>query len=124
ASRTPVEQLQARGLALVSGLTRYELRSRAERMAVPGHPLLLFGFVPIWLSGLSRGRLRRAAFAAAPLMLVRRTAYEAAGGHAAVPGSLRDDIDLARSVAGSGRRGGRMHAARPSAARDLPRAHA
>lgn len=111
AIRILVEQLQARRLDLLSGLTRYGMASRSERIAVPGHPMLLFGFVPIWLYGLTRGRLSRAAFAYGPLMLVRRDAYFAAGGHAATPASLHDDVDLARAMSLAGHRIGTMHAA-------------
>ncbi len=111
ATRILVEQLQSRQLDMLSGLTRYGMPTRSERIAVPGHPLLLFGFVPIWLHGLTRGRLRLTAFAYAPLMLVRREAYEAVGGHGSSPGSLHDDVDLARAFAGAGRRVGTVHAA-------------
>ena len=111
AIRILVEQLQSRRLDMLSGLTRYGMPTRTERIAVPGHPLLLFGFVPIWLHGLTRGRLRRTAFAYAPLMLVRREAYEAVGGHGSAPASLHDDVDLARALAAAGRRVGTVHAA-------------
>ena len=111
ATRILVEQLQSRRLDMLSGLTRYGMPTRTERIAVPGHPLLLFGFVPIWLHGLTRGRLRRTAFAYAPLMLVRREAYEAVGGHGSAPASLHDDVDLARALAAAGRRVGTVHAA-------------
>ena len=111
AVRILVEQLHARRLDLLSGLTRDAMPTSGERARIPGFALLLLGFTPIWLAGLTRGRLVGAAFAYGPLMLVRREAYEATGGHAATPDSLRDDIDLAQRFARAGRRVGTVHAA-------------
>ncbi len=110
AVRILVEQLHARRLDLLSGLTRDAMPTRGARASIPGFALLLFGFVPIWLAGLTRGRLVGAAFAYGPLMLVRRDAYEATGGHAAAPATLRDDIDMAQRFARAGRRVGTAHA--------------
>jgi 4-hydroxybenzoate polyprenyltransferase len=124
AIRLLVEQLQARHLDLLSGLTRLGMSSRAERIAVPGHPLRLFGFVPIWLAGLIIARRPRGAFASASMLLVRREAYLTAGGHGAVASSQRDDVDLARVVASSGGRTGTMHAADLAISRPYPDAEA
>jgi 4-hydroxybenzoate polyprenyltransferase len=111
ATRILVEQLERRRLDLLSGLTRSAMPTAGERAAVPGFPLLLFGFVPVWLQAITRGRIPRLAFAYGPLMLVRREAYGETGGHGATRGSLRDDIDLARTFARAGRRVGTAHAA-------------
>jgi 4-hydroxybenzoate polyprenyltransferase len=124
AIRILVEQLQARRLDLLSGLTRYGMPTRSERIAVPGHPLLLFGFVPIWLASITRGRLPRAAFAYGPLMLVRRDAYLAVGGHGANPASLHDDADLARTMTARRRRVGTAYAADLGVTRHFPDAEA
>ena len=110
AVRILVEQAASRRLDLLSGLTRFVMPTRSERIAVPGFALLLFGFVPIWLASLTRGRLPGAAFAYGPLLLVRREAYEATGGHGAAPASLRGDVDLARALTRAGRRVGSVHA--------------
>ena len=109
--RILVEQLEARRLDLLSGLTRDDLPTRTERAGVPGFALLLFGFVPIWLRTVTRGRLTNTAFAYGPVMLARRDAYVETGGHGASPGTLRDDIDLAETFARAGRRVGTVHAA-------------
>lgn len=111
AARILAEQLGAARYDLVSGVTGYAMPTRAERIAMPGFSLLLFGFVPVWLSALTAGRPAALAFAYGPVMLVRRTAYLASGGHAAVPASRREDIDLARTFARAGRRVGTVYAA-------------
>ncbi len=118
ASRILVEQLENGRWDLLSGVTRYDMPTAGERAGVPGFALLLLGFRPIWLSALTGGRPVRAAFAYRPLMLLRRDAYQASGGHGAVPDSLREDIDLARTFARAGRRVGTVHVADVAASRD------
>jgi 4-hydroxybenzoate polyprenyltransferase len=108
---TLVRELRVTGADLVSGVTRYEMPTLAERAAMPGYPLLLFGFVPVWLSALRGGRPPAIAFAYGPVQLARREAYAATGGHAAIPGSHREDVDLARTFARAGRRVHTTHAA-------------
>ena len=120
ATRILVEQFRARRLDLMSGLTRSAMPTRGERIAMPGFAMLLFGFVPIWLSSLTRGRLPSAAFASGPLLLVDRAAYQETGGHGAVPGGLRGDIDLARTFARAGRRVGTVHASDLASTRQYP----
>lgn len=111
ALRILVETFVRRGDHLLSGVTRQTMATAGERIAVPGFTLMLLGFVPIWWSALTRGRPAALAFADGQLMLVRRTAYLEAGGHAASRGSLRDDIDLARSFARRGFKVGTVHMA-------------
>jgi 4-hydroxybenzoate polyprenyltransferase len=106
-----VRELQATGADLVSGVTRYAMDTPGELAAMPGYPLLLFGFVPAWLGAWTGGRPAGIAFAYGPLQLVRRAAYLATGGHAAVPESHREDVDLARTFVAAGRRVHTTHAA-------------
>jgi 4-hydroxybenzoate polyprenyltransferase len=101
----------ATGAGMVSGVTRYAMPTAGERLAMPGYPMLLFGLVPAWLSALRRGRPAALAFAYGPLVLVRRAAYLRTGGHAAVPGSHREDVDLASTFARSGAGVALVHAA-------------
>jgi 4-hydroxybenzoate polyprenyltransferase/GT2 family glycosyltransferase len=101
-----VRELLATDADLLSGVTRYAMTGLDEQASMPGYPLLLFGFVPVWLSALTGGRPPAVAFAYGPLQLVRRAAYAAAGGHGAVPASHRDDVDLAWTFA---RHGLRVH---------------
>ncbi|MCU0483548.1 MAG: prenyltransferase [Chloroflexi bacterium] len=99
------------GADLVSGVTRYDMRGALEQALVPGFPLLMFGFVPLWLSAATRGRPSALAFAYGPIELVRRDVYEATGGHAAAAGSACEDVDLARTIARAGGRVATVHAA-------------
>lgn len=117
ATRLLVEQLEHGRWDLLSGVTRYDMPTASERAAVPGFAMLLFGFRPIWISALTGGRPARVAFAHGPLMLLRRDAYLASGGHASAPDSLREDIDLARTFALAGRRVGTAHVADLAASR-------
>ena len=88
---------------LVSGVTRYDMHGPVEQSTVAGFPLLMFGFVPVWLPAATRGRPAALAFAYGPLELVRRETYLATGGHAAAPASACEDIALARTIARGGR---------------------
>ncbi len=106
-----VGELLATDADLVSGVTRYAMPTLGEQVAMPGYPMLLFGFVPAWLPALAGGRPASLAFSYGPLELVRRAAYLETGGHAASPDSHREDVDLARTFAAAGRRVRTVHAA-------------
>jgi len=108
---TLVRELLATDADLVSGVTRNAMPTLGERVAMPGYPMLLFGFVPAWLPALTGGRPAGLAFSYGPLELVRRAAYLDTGGHAAAPDSHREDVDLARTFAAAGRRVRTVHAA-------------
>jgi 4-hydroxybenzoate polyprenyltransferase len=105
------------GADLVSGVTRYAMPSPGELAAMPGYPMLLFGFVPAWLPALAGGRPAALAFSYGPMQLVRRGAYLATGGHAARPGSHREDVDLAHTFAAAGLGVRTVHAADLAATR-------
>ncbi|MDF1521798.1 MAG: glycosyltransferase family 2 protein [Trueperaceae bacterium] len=92
-----VRALQASRADLLSGLPRQLLGTPGEALLVPMVYWALLSFTPLALARV----WRRAPIARAvgQLMAFRRDAYEAIGGHAAVRGSVVDDIDLARSVA-------------------------
>ena len=94
-----VRTLQASRADLLSGLPRQVLGTVGERLLVPMFYWAFLSFTPLAL-GLV---WRRPAFARAvgQLMAFRRDAYDAVGGHAAVRGSVVDDLDLARRVAGA-----------------------
>ena len=115
ATRILVEQQQATGTDLLSGLTRFDTPTVGERAAVPSFPLVLFGLVPVWWSALSGGRPPSIAVATATLLLVRRATYLATVDPdrppaEAAPGG-RLDLGLARAVARSGRSVQIVHAA-------------
>jgi chlorobactene glucosyltransferase len=82
-------------LDLVSISPRQELKSFVERLIMPcGFYLLAFS------QDLRRTQSREAAevTATGQCMLVRRTAYDAVGGHAAVRAAICEDLELARLV--------------------------
>jgi len=85
---------------LLSGLPRQVLGSLGETLLVPLFYWAFFSFTPL-AAGL---RWRRAPLARAigQVMAFRRGAYDAVGGHAAVRGSVVDDLDLARRIARAG----------------------
>jgi chlorobactene glucosyltransferase len=97
--RSAVAAAEARGLALLSLEPRQELVTAWERLIIPAG-LCALGFV---------GDLRRtgdAEQAATPangqFLLIRRDAYERAGGHAAVRGEVAEDSALASRIKAAG----------------------
>ena len=85
---------------LVSGIPRQETGTLVEKLVIPLIHFVLLGFLPL-------GRMRRyrhPAYAAGcgQLFLARRSAYEAAGGHAAIQASLHDGITLPRAFRTAG----------------------
>ena len=94
-----VRTLRASRADLLSGLPRQVLGTLGEQLLVPMFYWAFVSFTPMAL-GLV---WRRPAFARAvgQLMAFRRDAYDAVGGHAAIRGSVVDDLDLARRVAGA-----------------------
>jgi len=87
---------------LVSGIPLQETGTLVEKLVIPLIHFVLLGFLPL-------GRMRRyrhPAYAAGcgQLFLARRSAYEAAGGHAAIQASLHDGITLPRAFRAAGSR--------------------
>lgn len=97
---TIVRTLLASRADLLSGLPRQVLGTPGEALLVPMLYWALLSFTPLAVQLL----WRRPPFARAvgQLMVFRRTAYDAVGGHAAVRHSVVDDIALARRVARAG----------------------
>lgn len=94
--------LRKPALGLVSGFPRELTGSLPEHLIVPQIHVLLLGYLPMGMM-----RLFRAAGLGAgcgQLMLARRDAYEAVGGHASIRTSLHDGVTLPRVF----RRGGYM----------------
>jgi len=96
-----VAAAQRRKLDLLSLAPRQELRSFAERLILPCG-LILISFLkdlrdlqaPDGVDVTATGQF----------MLIRRDAYQAVGGHAAVSGAICEDLELARRLKQSGRR--------------------
>jgi chlorobactene glucosyltransferase len=87
-------------LDLLSLAPRQELQSFAERLILPCGLIILS-----FLQDLRRVRARdgRDVTATGQFMLVRRDAYEAVGGHAAVCTAICEDLEFARRLKQSGR---------------------
>lgn len=94
-------QLGRDGLGLLSGFPRLPALTFGERLVVPGILVVLLGYLPL---GLARRSPTDPRFAAAcgQVILATREAYDTAGGHAALRGTIHDGIGLARAVRAAG----------------------
>jgi chlorobactene glucosyltransferase len=90
----------AQKLDLLSLAPRQELRSLAERLILPCG-LILLSFIQDLRQVQARSGL--GVTATGQFMLIRRDAYEAAGGHAAVSGAICEDLEFARRLKHAGR---------------------
>jgi chlorobactene glucosyltransferase len=95
-----MSEARAKKIDLLSLAPRQELRSFAERLILPCGLILLS-----FLQDLRRAQTRSGSevTATGQFMLIRRDAYEAAGGHAAVPTAICEDLEIARLLKRSGR---------------------
>jgi hypothetical protein len=89
-----------RRVALASGVPQQELGTFSERLLLPLIHFVLLGFLPMVLMRLTN----RPAFSAGcgQLFIARRDAYESAGGHAMIRGTLHDGIRLPRLFRNAG----------------------
>jgi hypothetical protein len=78
-----------------------ELGSAAERVVLPAFVNLILRIYPFAQVNDPRSPL---AFAIGQCLMVRRTAYDALGGHRAVAGCVLEDVELARLAKGGGLR--------------------
>jgi chlorobactene glucosyltransferase len=94
-----VQAAAERSLDLLSLMPRQELKSLAERLILPCGLILLS-----FLQDLRRSQARsgREVSATGQFMLVRRAAYDAVGGHAAVCSKICEDLEFARRLKQSG----------------------
>lgn len=96
AARAAVATLLGEGADLLTGFPRQKLGSWGERLVVPFFAWAFYCFTPLWLAyrlcmpGLSN--------AIGQMLLFRREAYRAAGGHAGVRDCIAEDLALARRV--------------------------
>jgi len=97
-----VAELRRQGGGMLSLLTRYQMDSRAERALVPAFALYQVAMLPWFAVNRSSRRLGALPVGYGPCMAVERSAYRHAGGHAAIPASRREDLDLARLLARDG----------------------
>jgi len=85
---------------LLTGFPRQKVITWGERLLVPFFPWASISFIPLWLSG--RLPWRTFTVAVGQLMLFRREAYIAVGGHASLGTSVVDDLTLARKINAAG----------------------
>jgi cellulose synthase/poly-beta-1,6-N-acetylglucosamine synthase-like glycosyltransferase len=98
-----VAVLDAAGLDLVSPWPRQLAATPAERLVQPLQQWLWATFLP--LRAAERSPRPSLAAANGQFLVVRRPAYERAGGHAAVRGEVIEDVALLRAVKAAGGRG-------------------
>jgi hopene-associated glycosyltransferase HpnB len=96
-----VARLEAENRDLVSLMVKLRCESAAERFLIPA---FVFFFAMLYPFAWSNDPRKRTAAAAGGCILIRRAAYERAGGYAAITGALIDDCALARAVKDSGGR--------------------
>jgi chlorobactene glucosyltransferase len=96
AVRALVAALRGERADLLTGFPCQRLGTWGERLLVPFFSWASLSFAPLWLA--YRLRLPALAVAVGQVMLFRRDAYEAIGGHAGLGAAIVDDLELARRV--------------------------
>lgn len=102
ALRTLVAALVGEHADLLTGFPRQRVVSWGERLLVPFFSWASLSFTPLWLA--YRLRLPALAVAVGQVMLFRRDAYDAIGGHEALGATVVEDLKLARRIRAAGRR--------------------
>lgn len=97
-----VAYLERTGISLVSLFPRLEMHGFWEHAGLTQLPLTGFVFFQAWLG--NRSRIVSLGLGGGPGTLVRRAAFEAAGGYAAVHDAVVDDIGFVRQVRAHGYR--------------------
>jgi cellulose synthase/poly-beta-1,6-N-acetylglucosamine synthase-like glycosyltransferase len=95
-------ELRDRRLGLMSMLLRSRTATVGEAVLMPMVNYAMLALMPARL--VENPTYRHVAVALGPFIMVTRPAYAAAGGHAAAPDHLVDDVRLARAVKKSGHR--------------------
>ena len=89
-----IDFMESSGADLASGVPRQVMGTFSERLLLPLIHFILLGYLPMFLMrrvswpGLSAG--------CGQLFVVKRSAYEATGGHAMIPRTLHDGLKLPR----------------------------
>jgi chlorobactene glucosyltransferase len=102
ALRAAVTALIGERADLLTGFPRQEMHSWGERLVVPFFSWAFYCFTPLALA--YRLQLPALSNAVGQLMLFRRQAYQAIGGHNSVRGSIVEDLSLARRIKTAGLR--------------------
>jgi chlorobactene glucosyltransferase len=95
-----VTNLEWHRVDFLSAYTGQELGTFGESLLVPIMYLMTAIIMPIWMIPATRAPMFT--FAIGQLVMIRRKAYEVAGGYAAVSRRINDDIGMARAVRRAG----------------------
>ena len=87
-------------VGLASGFPHQVVRTWSEQLLLPLIHFLLLGYLPMWV--MRRSASPGLGAGCGQLFIARRSAYEAAGGHAAIRASLHDGITLPRAFRRAG----------------------
>lgn len=97
-----VGRMEESDVAMLSVCPRFEMPGFWERVAMPQLAITVFTVIPTWLG--NRTTIPDLGIGGGPGNLVRRQAYEAAGGHAALKDAVIDDVGLAHLLRAHGER--------------------
>jgi chlorobactene glucosyltransferase len=100
--RAAVTALEGERADLLTGLPQQVVRTWGERLIVPIFGWAFCCFTPLFLA--YRLKVPALSIAVGQMMLFRRTAYQAIGGHATVRASVVEDMSLARQIKAHGYR--------------------
>ncbi len=98
--KTVVTALLGEQADLLTGFPRQEVLTWGERLLVPFFSWAFFCFIPLALA--YRLRLPFLSIAVGQMMLFRREAYRAIGGHESISSSIVDDMSLVRQIKAKG----------------------
>ncbi|MCQ4088104.1 glycosyltransferase family 2 protein [Saccharibacillus sp. JS10] len=100
AIRDTLRSAQKKKAGLVSGFPKQITVTPMEKLIVPMMEFLILCHLPIPAISRSRGKLFAAAHGA--YMLIKKSAYESAGGYEAIKDEMVDDMAMARAVKKAG----------------------
>jgi chlorobactene glucosyltransferase len=98
--KTIVTTLMGEQADLLTGFPRQEVHTWGERLLVPFFSWAFLCFIPLALA--YKFRLSFLSIAVGQMMLFRREAYLAIGGHESISSSVVDDMSLARQIKAEG----------------------
>ena len=102
ALRTAVSALQAEHADLLTAFVRQEVYTWGEKLLIPLFSWAFYCFIPLGIA--YRVKLPVLSNAIGQMLLFRRSAYDAIGGHAAVCASIAEDMALAKRIKALGYR--------------------
>lgn len=95
-----VDRLEESGAAMLAVLPHMEMRTLGEQVAMMMLPFFVWAGIPLWLG--NRWNAVGLGLGGGVGNFVRRTAYDAIGGHKALHNAVIDDIGLARQLRAHG----------------------